>query len=207
MSRRTSEANKAIASAWENEQQLVREGKGTRDWTPKQQQDILERGKAYDDNGKAFEGHHMKNAEKYPEYQGDPKNIQFLSRPEHFDAHAGNYQNPTNGYYDVRTGQTVDFGNNPPEPPKAEKLSSPIMGNNATNEQTTASNSIPKINSQTVAAEGGGSEAPPERTLGGNGSVNPSDCDVPIPKTNAANPDAASSVDPVSSSVNKGINF
>lgn len=44
-------------------------------------------------------------------------------------------------------------------------------------------------------------------SLGGNGSVNPSDCDVPIPKTNAAAPDAASSVDPVSSSVNKGINF
>lgn len=44
-------------------------------------------------------------------------------------------------------------------------------------------------------------------SLGGNGSVNPSDCDVPIPKTNAANPDVASSVDPVSSSVNKGINF
>lgn len=64
------------------------------------------------------------------------------------------------------------------------------------------------INSQTVASEtGGGSQAPHERTLGGNGSVNPSACDVPIPKTNAANPDAAASVDPVSSSVNKGINF
>ena len=51
MSRRTAEASKAIAVAWENEQKLVQEGKGTRDWTPEQQKDILERGKAYDENG------------------------------------------------------------------------------------------------------------------------------------------------------------
>lgn len=34
MSKRTSEANKAVRKAWENEYQLVLEGKGTRDWTP-----------------------------------------------------------------------------------------------------------------------------------------------------------------------------
>lgn len=34
MSRRTSEANKDICKAWNAEQQLVQEGKGTRDWTP-----------------------------------------------------------------------------------------------------------------------------------------------------------------------------
>lgn len=56
MSRRTSEANKAILAAWEKEQDLVREGKGTRDWTQEQQQDILDRGKAYDEDGKAFQG-------------------------------------------------------------------------------------------------------------------------------------------------------
>ena len=50
MSRRTADSNKAISVAWENEQQRVSEGKGTRDWTPEQQQDILERGKAYDDS-------------------------------------------------------------------------------------------------------------------------------------------------------------
>lgn len=48
MSRRTSESNKAILAAWNKEQELVREGKGTRDWTPEQQQDILDKGKAYD---------------------------------------------------------------------------------------------------------------------------------------------------------------
>lgn len=44
MSRRTSEANKAILVAWNKEQELVREGEGTRDWTPEQQQDILDNG-------------------------------------------------------------------------------------------------------------------------------------------------------------------
>ena len=68
MSRRTAESNKAILAAWNKEQELVQEGKGTREWTPQQQQDILEKGKAYDDNGKAFEGQHMKSAEMYPEY-------------------------------------------------------------------------------------------------------------------------------------------
>lgn len=44
------------------EQQLVWEGKGTRDWTREQQRDILnlKKGRAYDDLGRAFEGQHMK---------------------------------------------------------------------------------------------------------------------------------------------------
>ena len=33
------ERNKAIRAAWEREQQLVLEGKGTRDWTEEQQKD------------------------------------------------------------------------------------------------------------------------------------------------------------------------
>lgn len=73
------ERNRAIRKAWEREQQLVQEGKGTRDWTKEQQADILnpDKGKAYDDQGRAFEGQHMKSASEYPEYQGDPDNIQF----------------------------------------------------------------------------------------------------------------------------------
>ncbi len=127
MSNRTSSANKAIALAWSKEQQLVREGKGTRDWTPEQQQDILDRGKAYGDDGKAFEGHHMKSAEKYPEYQGDLENIQFLSRTEHFAAHEWNFQTPTNGYYNPITGETSDFGLNKYEPCETLELSEPII--------------------------------------------------------------------------------
>lgn len=127
MSRRTSQANKAIAAAWLNEQQLVRERKGTRDWTPEQQRDILDKGKAYDDNGKAFEGHHMKSAERFPEYQGDAENIQFLTRSEHFSAHNRNFQNPTNGFFNPYTGETKDFGSNRYEPCEIIKLSNPVV--------------------------------------------------------------------------------
>ena len=127
MSRRTVEANKAIRVAWQNEQELVREGKGTRDWTKEQQQDILDRGKAYDGSGRAFDGQHMKSAEKYPEYQGDPGNIQFLTREEHLEAHQGNWQNPTNWYYDPVTKQFFDFGEGLYIPCKIIELSEPIV--------------------------------------------------------------------------------
>lgn len=138
MSRRTSEASKAIRAAWLKEQELVAEGKGTRNWTPEQQKEILELGKAYyhsenpDDinDGKAFEGHHMKSAEAYPEYQGAPENIQFLSRPEHKEAHGGDYRNPTNGYFDPVTKTTRNFGDNIFEPCEIIKLSDPIVSLN-----------------------------------------------------------------------------
>ncbi|WP_303871931.1 teneurin-3 [Acetobacterium wieringae] len=127
MSRRTSEANKAICKAWNDEQQLIQEGKGTRDWTPEQQKDILEKGKAYDETGKAFEGHHMLNVEKFPEHQGNPLNIEFLSRPEHLQAHDGNYQNRTCGYFDYITGETSLFENDNLEPCSVIELSNPII--------------------------------------------------------------------------------
>lgn len=127
MSRRTAESNKAILAAWNKEQELVQEGKGTREWTPQQQQDILEKGKAYDDNGKAFEGQHMKSAEMYPEYQGDPKNIQFLTRAEHLEAHDGNWQNPTNWYYNPVTKEKFDFGDGPFIPCEIIQLPTPII--------------------------------------------------------------------------------
>lgn len=128
MSRRTSEASKAIRLAWQKEQELVLNGKGTRDWTPEQQRDILDKdkGKAYDENGKAFEGHHMKSAEKYPEYQGEPDNIQFLTRSEHLAAHDGFFRNLTNGYYNPITGETRDFGSNMYEPCEVIKLNDPV---------------------------------------------------------------------------------
>lgn len=146
MPNRTSAANKAILLAWSREQQLVREGKGTRDWTPEQQQDILDRGKAYGEDGKAFEGHHMKSAEEHPEYQGDLENIQFLSRAEHFAAHDGNFQNPTNGYYNPTTGETRDFGLEKYEPCEILELSEPIMSTSEQAQNTT-------INSDTSTNE------------------------------------------------------
>lgn len=126
MSNRTAESNKAIATAWENEQKRVSEGKGTRDWTPEQQNDILTRGKAYDISGKAFEGQHMRSAEMHPECQGDPNNIQFLTRAEHLEAHDGAWTNPTNWYYDPVTKSKHDFGDGPIIPCKVFKLSEPL---------------------------------------------------------------------------------
>jgi hypothetical protein len=129
MSRRTSEASKAIREAWKNEQELVKVGKGTRDWTPQQQKDILEKGKAYDDEGRAFEGQHMKSAEKYPEYQSDSKNIQFLTREEHLEAHDNNWKNPTNWYYDSKTKIKTDFGDGKYIPCEIIGLTEPISRN------------------------------------------------------------------------------
>ena len=132
MSNRTAQAAKAIRLAWASEQQLVRDGKGTRDWSPEQQKDILDRGRAYDEAGKAFEGHHMKSAERYPEHQGDPSNIQFLSRSEHLAAHGGSFQNPTNGIFDILTGETHSFGQSAHEPCQVINLSSPIISSDQT---------------------------------------------------------------------------
>lgn len=126
MPRRTKDAHKAILDAWKLEADLIQEGKGTRDWTAQQQKDILEKGKAYDDDGVAFHGHHMRSAEKHPECQGDPQNIQFLTRDEHLEAHGGCWQNPTNGCFDPTTKTTLDFGDGPVKPCDKITLSEPI---------------------------------------------------------------------------------
>ena len=122
---RASERNKAVATKWIIEQQLVREGKGTRDWTVDQQRDILERGKAYDDDGVAFEGQHMKSVAAFPEYAGDPDNIQLLSKGEHLEAHGGNWQNPTNWFYNPETKLRIEFGDGPPIPCEIITISNP----------------------------------------------------------------------------------
>lgn len=127
MSRRTAEANKAIIAAWNKEQGLVQEGKGTREWTPQQQHDILDKGKAYDEDGVAFQGQHMKSAERYPEYQGDPKNIQFLTRAEHLEAHDGNWRNPTNWYFNPITKEKTGFGDGKFIPCELIQLAEPIV--------------------------------------------------------------------------------
>lgn len=129
MSSRTATAHKAIVAAWEKEQELVRQGKGTRDWTLEQQNDILdpERGKAYDADGRAFDGQHMKSVEKYPEHQGNPDNIQFLTRQEHLEAHKGSWQNQTNWYYDPVTKHFFEFDENELIPCKIIELSNPVI--------------------------------------------------------------------------------
>lgn len=123
------ERNKAIRKAWEREQQLVQEGRGTRDWTEDQQKDILnpDKGKAYDDLGRAFEGQHMKSAAEYPDFQGNPDNIQFLTKDEHLEAHKGSWQNPTNWYYDPVTKEFTEFGDVELIPCKMIQLSEPVV--------------------------------------------------------------------------------
>lgn len=129
MPRRTAEASKAIRLAWQRELELVQEGKGTRDWTEEQQRDILnpELGKAYDEDGKAFHGQHMKSVEKYPAYQGNPNNIQFLTQAEHLEAHQGSWQNPTNWYYNPVSKQFFAFGECELIPCEVIKLSNPVI--------------------------------------------------------------------------------
>ena len=68
----------------------------------------------------------MKSAAEYPEYQGDPDNIQFLTRNEHLAAHKGSWQNPTNWYYNPETKEFIDFGENKPIPCEAINLSEPV---------------------------------------------------------------------------------
>ena len=127
-SRRTAEADKAIRLAWKREQELVQQGKGTRDWSEEQQQTILdpEKGRAYDNKGRAFQGQHMRSVSEHPECQGDPDNIQFLTREEHLEAHKGNWKTPTNWYYDPVTKEFTDFGKGPIQPCKSFVLSDPI---------------------------------------------------------------------------------
>ncbi len=111
-----SERLKAVRQAWENERKLVLEGKGTREWTPEQQRQIIEIGKALDDEGEAFEGHHMKSVKAFPDYAGDQENIQFLTRSEHKEAHKGSFNNPTNWYYNPETGDYKEFDQDSLEP-------------------------------------------------------------------------------------------
>lgn len=95
---------KAVRQAWANEADLVREGKGSRDWTVGQQAELLKYGRVT-----GFEGSHMMNAHDYPEYAGDPDNIQFLPSIAHFEGvHEGNPRgvNP-NGWYDEDTGEVM----------------------------------------------------------------------------------------------------
>ena len=128
---------KAVREAWKNEKALVEKGQGTRDWTPEQQLSILTKGKAYDDNGKAFHGHHMKNVKDHPELQGDRRNIQFLTSKEHLEAHQNNFRNKTSGKYDAASKTTKDFSSKQLSCPEVLSLS-----NRASQEQIETAKNI-----------------------------------------------------------------
>ena len=110
---------RAVRQAWKQERERVREGRGTRDWTPQEQKEILERGALA-----GYEGHHMKCVSQFPAYADDPDNIQFLTEDEHIQgAHQGSYHNPTNGYYDPDSGEMHRFSAGSLEPPPERELS------------------------------------------------------------------------------------
>lgn len=91
------------------ERELVLAGKGSRNWTPEQREQLITKGKVYDADGKAFIGQHMKSVSGFPDNQGDADNIQLLSQEEHLEAHKGNWHNVTNWYYDPDTKTFYDF--------------------------------------------------------------------------------------------------
>ena len=114
------ERRKAVANAWKKEKGLVREGLGTRDWSQKEQKEIVAKGKAT-----GYEGHHMKSVDGHNSRAGDANNIQFLNRKEHLAAHGGDFHNNTNGFYDHKTGEMHSFGRNKPSI-EAKRLSVPL---------------------------------------------------------------------------------
>ena len=107
--------SKGVSKAWEREREMVRQGRGTREWTVKQQKELLDTGRV-----KGFQGHHMLSVSKYPEQADNPKNIQFLSTTkennEHLAAHKGDYKIPSEWRYNVKTGKTSGIN---PEKPRA----------------------------------------------------------------------------------------
>ncbi len=99
---------KAVQMAWEREKALVREGKGTRDWTVDQQAEMLSA--KFGEGVKGFEGSHMMTVRDYPQYEGDPDNIQLLAAIEHFGGvHDYDPKNTgPNGRYDSQTGKVTE---------------------------------------------------------------------------------------------------
>lgn len=103
--RLTYERQNAVRNAWKEEKIRVEAGCGTRNWSKSEQEELIRRGSV-----SGYEGHHMKSVSLYPEYAGNPKNIQFLSEDEHlYGAHQGKYHYATNGYYDPETKEMLEF--------------------------------------------------------------------------------------------------
>ena len=95
----------AVKKAWEKERERVQSGKGTRRWTISEQKELIKQGTVH-----GYDGHHMKSAALYPEYAGDPNNIQFLTPAEHMmGAHNQDPKSMTNGYYNPETKEMEEF--------------------------------------------------------------------------------------------------
>lgn len=95
--------SKAVSDAWAAEKRLVMQGRGTRDWSVSQQEELIRTGKVT-----GFDGNHMLSASQNPSEAGNPDNIQFLTYEEHiYGAHGGKTTVPTTGRFDPTTGETT----------------------------------------------------------------------------------------------------
>ena len=121
----TRQRTAAVRESLQQEREYVSEGKGTREWTQDQQKDILSGERPKDENGKSYEGHHMKSVSGHEVQASNKNNIQWLSRAEHKAAHEGNFHIKTNGRYDPETGETESFRRYPVAP-EVKSLKNPI---------------------------------------------------------------------------------
>ncbi|MCR5600011.1 MAG: hypothetical protein K6G33_04635, partial [Ruminococcus sp.] len=129
----------AVEDFWNNERELIKQGKGTYNWTPDQQREILNIVDGVEQpnagrpknltTGETFQGHHMLDAHDFPEYAGDYRNIQpvdgdaLTKTSSHYAAHGGNPSNTTKGYYDDALKSMTDFSTSNLDdgyPPKIE---------------------------------------------------------------------------------------
>ncbi|GHV51342.1 hypothetical protein FACS1894216_05210 [Synergistales bacterium] len=112
--------NDGVNLAWDYEAADVKMGgSGSAQWTPAQQEEILQNrpeivnktkwvdGKPeYPKGGvRGQQGHHINSVAAHPTQQVDPDNIKFLDGKEHLDAHGGSWKNPTEG--DLKNGDKM----------------------------------------------------------------------------------------------------
>ena len=70
-------------------------GKGTRDWTKKEKEELMEKGKV-----SGYVGHHINNVKNHPKMAGLSDNVEFVKKDsEHLARHNGNYRNKTEGEF------------------------------------------------------------------------------------------------------------
>lgn len=83
----------AVRKAWRQEKRLVEKtGKGTRNWTIAEKEELLQRGSV-----RNYQGHHINNVKDHPDLAGDPDNIMFVNKKEHIEQHKGNFKNESHG--------------------------------------------------------------------------------------------------------------
>jgi len=88
-----------VRQMWVEERaRLMRGEPGTRDWSPQQRQDILNRKTPLGPDGKPMEGHHMYSAQEYPKLADNPRNMVGTTKNEHVNRwHGGDTRIPTHG--------------------------------------------------------------------------------------------------------------